>query len=169
MVDVDSVFAKVKQSGNNVAVIFTGAPATDVTCTEYLKLLEEVYAKNSKFFILYDARRLGSVPWSQIMKQANFMKEKEDLTRRLMVRAAIVVSSSFARFILKSLFKIRKPAAPLQIFMELDAAKTYLREGKDLSACGDSGDDTKEHNVDGFASEEAMREMYEKELVDGKK
>jgi uncharacterized membrane protein YwzB len=122
------VFVKVKQKGNRVIVKFNGAPKSDIECLEgYVHLLEQVYAKQEKFLILYDARDIAWMSFHHIKMQAEFMKEKEPQTRLYMVRAAIVVNSFAARTILNTLFSIRKPAAPCQIFTDLEEAKEYLR------------------------------------------
>jgi predicted component of type VI protein secretion system len=121
------VFAKVKQKNNRVIVKFSGFPQDDKECKGYLQLLDEIYQQKMPFIILYDARNIGWLSWKHIHIQANFMKSKEIQTKKYMIRAAVVVNSIAARSILKTLFSIRKPAAPCQVFTSIEKGKEFLR------------------------------------------
>lgn len=124
------VFAKVKQKDNRVIVRFSGFPKDDNECVAYMSLMDKIYAQNIQFVILFDARHIGWLTWKHIQMQAAFMTSKESLTRKYMVRCAIIVDSFTARSVLTALFKVRKPAAPCQIFTSLEQGKEYLRSAK---------------------------------------
>lgn len=124
------VFAKVKQLGNRVIVLFDGQPKDDEECTAYLQLLDKVYLQKKKFIILYDARKIGWLSWKHIKRQAEFMKTKEPQTKLYMERAAVVVKSLSARSVLNTLFSIRKPVAPVHVFTNIHQAKDYLRDAR---------------------------------------
>lgn len=121
------VFAKIKQNGNRVIVRFQGRPTSLNESLEYLALLDKVYALNRPFIILYDARAIGWMPMAYIKQQAAYMYEREALTKKYMVRGAIVVSTPWAKRLLKALFTIKKPSAPISIFTSVEEAKEYLR------------------------------------------
>ena len=122
------VFALVRQKDHKVIVKFENAPQSDADIESYLDEMRRVYKINNKFVVLYDCTDMymTKISWKHIMMQANFMRAQEDATRNLMVRAAIVVNSDWARAILKTLFKVRKPACPLEIFNDHAGAKLYL-------------------------------------------
>lgn len=122
------VFAALKQKGQKVVVRFNNVPENDAEIDAFLETVKAVYDKNEKFVILYDCSNIGWMKWQHIMRQANFMREQEARTKELMVRAAVVVTHNIARGLLKALFKVRKPACPLQVFSSLDKAKAYLSE-----------------------------------------
>ena len=108
------VFALVRQKDHKVIVKFENAPQSDADIESYLDEMRRVYKINNKFVVLYDCTDMymTKISWKHIMMQANFMRAQEDATRNLMVRAAIVVNSDWARAILKTLFKVRKTMVP---------------------------------------------------------
>lgn len=120
------VFAKIKQKGNRVIVKFIEKPTSDDDCMNYLRLLEKIYAQQIPFVILFDARDLSLIPLKYIKMQAAFMKKQEALTKKYMLRTSIVVSSPTAKILLKTLFRMRKPAAPYRIFTTIAPAKEFL-------------------------------------------
>jgi len=124
-------FAIVKQNQNRVIVKLEGLPKDDEDCVRYLDKLKTVYAQKNKFLILFDARKIGWISFKHIQLQAAFMRKMEPETRKYMTRCAIVVQSWGSKAVLQTLFKFRKPAAPLEIFQDIKLAKDYLR-GADL-------------------------------------
>jgi hypothetical protein len=126
------VFAKIKQNEDKVIVRFKGFPKDDEECVAYLKLMDEVYDKKKKFVILYDARQIGWLSLKHIKMQAAFMREKEHLTRQFMISAAIVLNSFAAKTVVGTLLKVRKPAAPCEIFTSVEDAKNFLRRSRNL-------------------------------------
>jgi hypothetical protein len=121
------VFAGVRQVGNRVIVKFENSPGCVADVQQYLDKLKIIYDAQKPFIILYDASCIGWLSWEHIMLQADFMKDMEGATKHLMKRAAIVVSGSVARGLLKALFAIVKPACPLEIFNNVKDARTYLK------------------------------------------
>lgn len=124
------VFAAVKQIGNRVIVKFQDSPSGEQDVKKYLIEMKAIYDKKEKFLILYDCLKVGWLEWKYIKMQADFMHQQADETKDLMVRAAIVVDSAVTRGVLKTLFAIRKPACPLQVFNKKDKAKQYLHAAK---------------------------------------
>ena len=124
------VFAEVKQVGSTVIVRFQDAPGCENDITQYLDKMEAIYKKNERFCVLYDSQNVGWIQWHYIKMQAKFMHAKEAQTKHLLACAAIVVSGSVTRGLLNTLFAIKSPACPLEVFDNMNAAKDYIRATK---------------------------------------
>ena len=120
-------FATVEKKGSRVVVRFNSVPKDDKDCSDYLHRLNYIYKKKQKFVILFDAYNVGFVSLKHIKKQVNFMRNKEEETRKYMVRAAILVSSSVSKLVVNSIFAIKKPVVPCRVFVNAEEAKAYLR------------------------------------------
>jgi hypothetical protein len=123
-------FAKLTSQGNRVRVKFRGVPRDDAEAVAYMQDLDAIYAREEPFVILYDASEIGFLSMHHIRMQAEYMHNKEAVTRKYMTRAAVVVKRWEFRLILKTLFKLRKPSAPLEVFTRVEDAKQYLRNAQ---------------------------------------
>jgi hypothetical protein len=112
---------------HRVVVKLVGVPNTDSEVATFLSELDEVYKSNTEFITLYDARAVGKVPPAVLWTIAAFLRARDDQTRERQLGVAIVLSSDFARTLLKSLFVLKPPACPLKTFSEVVEAKTWLR------------------------------------------
>ena len=124
-----SLFAVLKQKGPIVIVRFQGVPTCDGDINHYLDEMQKVYDKKEPFVVVYDTRGVGMISPRYIQMQANFMRAKEQQTRHLLLRAAVVVSSQLTRTLLNMLFKVKKPACPLEVFEQMDVAMQYVSVG----------------------------------------
>ena len=124
------VFARVTQKGDRVVIIFNGTPANDSECVAYFNNIRAIYEKKERFLIMYDARNVGWLSWKHIHMQAEFMQSMESQTALYMRRGAIVVNNRAGKVLLTALFKMRKPVAPVKIFLNHKNAKDFLREGR---------------------------------------
>jgi hypothetical protein len=123
------VFANITSKGNRIVVQFNGIPKNDDDIYSYLRTLDNIYKKERKFLILYDARNVGMVSLKLLRKQATYMKDREELTKKYMVRAAIIVSHAI-KPVMHFLFTLKKPSIPCKIFTDLGAGQSFLRESK---------------------------------------
>jgi hypothetical protein len=124
-----STFATVrcKKVGDrlNVIIKFTGRSENDDDIAAYVRELRRIYALKEPMKILYDARDIGIPSFSQMHQQAALMRELDPETRRLVVGCAIV-GGDVLRGFLAVLFKLRPPACVLEIFPNVEEARTYL-------------------------------------------
>lgn len=112
-----------------VIVVFVGVPCCSATLERYMQSIEEIYRRDRRFEVLWDARRIG-IPSRRVLQvQASFMQKLDPLTRRLVRCSAIVVSSKLAKNMLRVLFRMKPPACPLRIFEDLDMARAFLSTG----------------------------------------
>ena len=121
-------FATVAQKGNRVIVKFVNKPNSRQDILSYLDEIKKIYDKNEKFIIMYNAQHIGLISLDNMKLQANFMREQEERTKELMVRAAVVVNGQAQRLLLQTLFKIKKPACPLKVCDTVEKASEYLRQ-----------------------------------------
>ncbi len=113
-----------------VTCTFTGITSCESNIASYLQSMDAVYKQNKKFRLLYDARKIKElIPYKYISQQAKFMRDRDAETTVLIDRCAIVIKSETIRFLLKTLFKLKKPACPLYIFTDMKDACTYLKTG----------------------------------------
>ncbi len=110
-----------------VIVRFTGKP-TDQEMDDYLAHITKIYELNLPFLILYDGTDIGMLSMAQVYKQADFMRKKDEDTRRLIKKCAIVLTSTPARITLDTVFALKPPACKLQIFQDMETAKSFLRQ-----------------------------------------
>jgi len=125
-------FAQIKtKRGNNlvkVIVRFDGTP-TDLELDEYLKTIHVIYQQKVPFVILYDASNIGHISMPHIQKQVDFMREHDLQTSQLMLKCAIVLTSTWQRESLKLIFKIKPPACKqLKVVETFDQAQEFLRQ-----------------------------------------
>lgn len=113
---------------NRAVVTFNGVPHDVGDCEVYYRAMNQMYATREQFIVLYDATFIGRVGWTYIKSLADFMADNRKLTEKYMDRAAIVVSSTWAKLALKALFKIRPPSCPVEVFPTVPEAKLYLSQ-----------------------------------------
>jgi hypothetical protein len=121
-------FVQCKQVGHRVVVRFSGIPSCERDIDEYFSFMEDVYARDQPFLALFDISQVGFIPLSDAKRQAAFMREKDEITRRIMKRAAIVSTGVITRSVLNVIFAIKKPACDICVFDTLDRAQQYLRD-----------------------------------------
>lgn len=129
----DECFAALKfvdpgvESGKPVRVVvrFSGSPCCEKNMQKFFEQLSEVYKLQRKMRIIYDATQVGIVNPSLLSLQVKDMRARDGETRRLVERCGVVVSSSLVQGIVASIFKLKPPACPLEIFDTFEAAKMY--------------------------------------------
>jgi hypothetical protein len=112
-----------------VFVRFTGQVCCERETDEYFKLITAVYDKKRRFQILYDTTHITGLPSKdQFNKQVKFMREKDEQTRVLVEKAAIVAPQ--VKNMLKLLFAIKKAACDTKVCDTLEQARAYLNASK---------------------------------------
>jgi len=110
-----------------VIVRFSGKP-TDSEMNDYLAHITKIYELNHPFYIIYDGTDVGLLTPTQVYKQADFMRTKDQDTRRLIIKCAIILTSMTARMTLNTLFTLKPPACKLEVFDNMTQAKIYLKQ-----------------------------------------
>ena len=119
---------KADNEPNIVTCTFTGVPATKENITSYLLSIDTIYKKKQKFILLYDARLIkkSTITFDHICRQAKFMRDKDEETRKFVEMCAIVICPE-TKSILKLLFRLKQPACKLKICTDLNTANNYIK------------------------------------------
>ena len=113
-----------------IVLKFEDGPKTQQEFQEYVGKLRALYVARTPFRVLFDIRAIQQIQLPFVFQQVAFMKEVEPLTKLYMERAAILIDNGIGRTILDLLFRLRKPAAPTQIFCAKKEATEWLRDVK---------------------------------------
>lgn len=117
-----------KENGSlNVFVRFDGC-ATLPEVKEYLNKVEDVYKKNTRFRIIYDATCIGWISKALVDEQVTFMRKHDEDTKRLIERCAIVINSSVAKGMLDLIFIAKPPACELKVFRTVEEARNWMKK-----------------------------------------
>jgi hypothetical protein len=120
---------KIEKRQHKVVVKFNGVPDEEGV-KQYLSDLKDVYLNKEKMIILYDARKLGSIPFTTALRQAKMMHSIESHIGQYVVRTAIVIPNNTVRGVLNMLLNLRPPVSPSKVFLDIEEARNYLREVK---------------------------------------
>ncbi len=114
-----------------VFVKFGSESPTNEALDDYLNEIAKVYDRKCEFVILYDASNISMfITPTQLVRQSQFMRKRDQETRKYLVRCAIVMTSTVVRVMLQNLLKLKPAACELEIFDSLSAAQDYLRGAK---------------------------------------
>ena len=111
-----------------VIVRFTDTSCCEASVDSYLQNMSTVYERKEPFVVIYDATQIGRIPLTLVNKQANFMRKYDQITKKYLLRCAIVLTSEWARKTLKFLFTLKPPACDLKTFYTIDEAKNWIKQ-----------------------------------------
>lgn len=110
-----------------VIVRFHGLPANTQEVTNYLTEVEKIYSKNEKFCMLYDASTIGIPNYAYVKQQIDFMRQKDDETKKLMICCAIIAPSSGLVNLINLIFLAKKPATEVKVCKSMSEAKDFFK------------------------------------------
>lgn len=128
------VFAFVRKTKSIVYVGFNGTPKSEQELQPYLNGLKKIYQEHEKaskhFTLLYDARKIGKIPWKFVQKQLTFMKEFRPVTKKYVKKIAIVLAENdtWSKTILDTIFLLVPPVCDIKVIQSnsLQDASSYL-------------------------------------------
>jgi hypothetical protein len=107
-----------------VVVTFVGL-ATDVEFDNYLRGLDEIFARRQKVVTIVDATLAEITPAGQRQKQAAWLKTNVDVLRRYSLGTALVFTSPIFRFVLSTMFVVQPLPTPYVVVGQLDDALVW--------------------------------------------
>lgn len=122
-----NTFFRVVAEDNRILFTFTGSPSEE-DCKKFFECMDKIYSNCKPFIVLFDAAQMKTASYSHIKLFAKYMKERQDLTKKFMKRAAIVANNTVVRAVINTLFKLRKPVTDIKIFKTDEQAKVFLRQ-----------------------------------------
>lgn len=122
-----SLFFRIDQRGwPCVRISFSRMPQDLAEYKTFLVELGKCYETKQKFTMLFDTKNITQVPIAYAKLLAQYMQEKEALTRQYLDKTAVIVENSFVRNFLRITFVLRKPTSPMEIFENMKDACTWL-------------------------------------------
>jgi hypothetical protein len=111
-----------------VKVRFTGAAAQDENFELYLQGLEESYNTKENLAIIFDASQVAVPGLRYQQRQAQWLKEKEELMRNFCAGTAYIIPNIIIRNILKAIFAFQKQPVPYTVCGTLQEAEAWVAE-----------------------------------------
>jgi len=99
-----------------VVVTFTGAKPTPTNFQQYLDELYANYAPKQPFVLVFDATSAKVPGITYQKKQAEWMREHQDLIQSYCLGIAYVMPSAVIRNVLKLIFKLQNDPVPSKVF-----------------------------------------------------
>ena len=91
-----------------INVIFTGNDATNENFTKYLNELKNIYLKEQKIALIFDATK-AIIPGITYQKmQAKWLKDNKELMIKYCLGTAYIIPNLVIRNVLKAIFTIQK-------------------------------------------------------------
>lgn len=109
-----------------VRISFSRMPQDLAEYKTFLVELGKCYDAKQNFTMLFDTKHITKVPIEYARLLAQYMKDKEALTRQFLDKTAVIVENSFVRNFLRITFVLRKPTSPMEIFENMKQACTWL-------------------------------------------
>lgn len=109
----------------NVEMIFVRNPESDADVDFYAETMENVYAKNKAFTILFDASGLTSIPLKYLKALKKRMDETAEKQERLMIASAALLPQGSLMKVIQKLF-LAKSTSDRRICATIAEAQSFL-------------------------------------------
>lgn len=110
-----------------ITIQFTGAKATDENFAEYLAELEENYAPEQPFALVFELSDAPVPSLKYQRQQADWMKANEDMISRYCQGTAYVIPGMIMRGVLKTIFSFQKQPAPYKVVATFEEGKEWAK------------------------------------------
>ena len=91
-----------------INIVFTGNEATEKNFTLYLDELSQIYSKQTKIAVIFDATK-AIIPGIKYQKlQAKWLKDNKEMMVSYCLGTAYIIPSLLIRNVLKAIFSIQK-------------------------------------------------------------
>jgi hypothetical protein len=121
-------YAKIDETSFPVVrVAFTGKKSSDENFELYLRQLKDCYRFEKRIAIIFDATNASVPAMKHQKKQAQWLKENEELMRKYCAGTAYVIPNAAIRAILKMIFSFQKQPVPYQVVQKVDEAEGWIK------------------------------------------
>jgi len=110
-----------------VKIEYNNIPKDLTEFEDYLKGFNLLYQQNRKFNLLIDATNIGKVPVFYGVRQAFFMSENKEYTKKYVNKVAIILMSDGLMNMLKSVLNLNNQDCDIQTFKDINNAKQWLK------------------------------------------
>ena len=97
-----------------VEVNMKGTIKSDEEFDAFITEWKELYDRQTPFVFIFDTREVGWVSMRYAFKMARFIKELKKEKKQWLNMSAIIVNSWWVKILLKLIFKIESPVAPVE-------------------------------------------------------
>lgn len=93
----------------------------------------QLYDKKQDFYYIFDTTNCGSVNISYSIRMANFIKKLKRQPKQYLNFSVIIYKSKWIRFLLKTIFTLQSPVAPVYIIEQNDYKPEMIENIKNNS------------------------------------
>ena len=103
-----------------VEVHMKGTIKNDEEFEDFLNQWRQLYQRKTGFSFIFDTREVGYVKMKYALKMANFIKELKKENKQYLKRSAIITGNWWTRLLLKMIFTLQTPVAPVEYHSSID-------------------------------------------------
>lgn len=123
------VIIKQHKHHNSVRICFLSCPKDDHDLQLVFQDIMQAYNLKKPFVKLYDTTGMAkAIPMNMIFVLKGFFDEQEANTRKYVKGCAIISSGKWVNLAVNGLFKLRKPACPIQLCDNEKDAINFLKQ-----------------------------------------
>ena len=116
-----------------VSVNFDGSLSNRTEYNNFTENWLELYDKKQDFYYIFDTTKCGSVNISYSIRMSNFIKKLKRHPKQYLNFSVIIYKSKWIRFLLKILFTLQSPVAPVYIIEQNDYKPEMIENIKNNS------------------------------------
>ena len=111
-----------------VEVVFTGEQATDENFPMYMQEVKDVYEKQNKVVLIFDASNAVFPAIKYQKAQADWLKENEKLMKDYCLGTAYIIPNLIIRNVLKAIFTFQKQPVDYLVCKNIDDATNWVND-----------------------------------------
>lgn len=111
-----------------VTITFTGTKSTDDNFRNYLNRIRNIYHKQMRFVLIFDATNASIPGVKHQLMQASWLKENNELIERYCLGTVYIISNVLVRGILRSIFALQKQPCPYIVVEKRGDASVFVEE-----------------------------------------
>lgn len=116
-----------------VSVNFDGSLCNRKEYNSFTEKWLQLYDKKQEFYYIFDTTNCGSVNISYSIRMANFIKKLKRQPKQYLNFSVIIYKSKWIRFLLKTIFTLQSPVAPVYIIEQKDYTPEIVENIKNNS------------------------------------
>ena len=116
-----------------VSVNFEGSLHNKTEYNIFTEKWLELYDKKKEFYYIFNTTKCGSVNISYTFRMASFIKKLKHEPKQYLKFSVIIYKSKWIRFLLKTIFTLQSPVAPVYIIEQKDYTQEMVENIKNNS------------------------------------
>ena len=116
-----------------VSVNFDGSLSNRTEYNSFTENWLELYDKKQNFYYIFDTTNCGSVNIAYSFRMASFIKKLKRRPKQYLDFSVIIYKSKWIRFLLKTIFTLQSPVAPVYVIEKKDYTPDMIENIKNNS------------------------------------